>query len=114
MEPNLSVFHLLYCCVEVSCGKDGIGRSCTFGEICVPDATGKGRCKCDDNCPYVKDVVCGSNGQTYYNECQLKLASCQRKRIIKIKHRRKCGKGGNSYHVNLVAENFPINALTFI
>ena len=77
---------------EVSCGKDGDSSSCTFGEICVRDSTGKGRCRCDDTCPYNKDPVCGSNGKTYFNECKLNLATCQQKRLIKVQHTGKCGK----------------------
>ena len=34
----------------------------------------------DYNCPLTFEPVCGSDGQTYPNDCSLKLASCQNPR----------------------------------
>ena len=92
MKHTHNLYHLIKHITEISCGKDDDRASCTFGEVCVRDGTGKGRCQCDDTCSYIKDPVCGSDGQTYFNECQLNLASCQHKRLIRLHHRGKCGK----------------------
>ena len=52
---------------------------------------GKGVCQCKLFCPLDAKPVCGSNGNTYANECILKSESCVSKKTIKIEHKGPCG-----------------------
>lgn len=45
---------------------------CKFGAKCE-----NGNCVCPMDCPETYDPLCGSNGVTYANECNLKSTECQ-------------------------------------
>ena len=40
----------------------------------------------------VENKVCGSDGVTYMNECELRIASCRHQKIISVESRGACGK----------------------
>eukprot|EP00057_Strongylocentrotus_purpuratus_P023451 XP_011677925.1 PREDICTED: agrin [Strongylocentrotus purpuratus] len=56
--------------------------SCSFGGICRPLSADTYECICKFNCPAVRLPVCGSDGATYGNECQLKEAACEQQSSI--------------------------------
>ncbi|XP_053379585.1 agrin-like isoform X3 [Mercenaria mercenaria] len=69
-----------------------LGHFCAFYATCqVNETSQQPYCQCLDSCE--DDLVypvCGTDGQTYSNECQLKLASCYRQRRIKVQYESIC------------------------
>lgn len=66
------------------------GYLCNSGAICkVRD--GKAVCECP-LCSEHHEPVCGSDGNTYSNECKLKYRNCQQKQIIEVSHVGACSK----------------------
>ena len=49
------------------------------------------KCVCSEICQTKKDPVCGDNGETYENECQLRAASCKTKQPISVASKGECG-----------------------
>ena len=47
--------------------------------------------KCRRGCPRIVRPVCGSDGITYDNRCELAIAACKRDSEITITHFGKCG-----------------------
>ena len=46
---------------------------------------------CPMRCTMQYDPVCGSDGKTYGNECQLTSQSCQAKSSVRVAHKGACG-----------------------
>ncbi|KAK6177684.1 hypothetical protein SNE40_015737 [Patella caerulea] len=59
-------------------------KTCGFGGTCVQDEDGSSICYCKDNCDAVRSQVCGSDGKSYGNECQLKYEACRQQREITV------------------------------
>lgn len=60
------------------------------GDCKVDKRTGQAECECLTRCPVGYQPVCGSNGATYPNECQLRRDSCSKKLKIHVKHPGAC------------------------
>ena len=64
---------------------------CFFNAQCVVDSNYKASCQCP-KCPPITKRVCGSDGRTYINECELRRESCTTKTNIRVLHDGKCSK----------------------
>lgn len=62
---------------------------CRFGAVCRK-VHHRYDCICDFNCSGHPELVCGSDGQTYGSECQLKQFSCRLKKRIELDYRGIC------------------------
>nr|XP_055044516.1 agrin isoform X4 [Misgurnus anguillicaudatus] len=64
---------------------------CDFGASCV-ELNGQAHCECPS--PYCdeknKTEVCGSDGVTYADQCQLRTIACRQDKIITVEHSGKC------------------------
>ncbi|XP_028266804.1 agrin isoform X2 [Parambassis ranga] len=84
---------------DEDCGSGGSGsgvESCeqdrchTFGGSWDEDAE-EDRCVCDFSCQSVPhNLVCGSNGKNYSNECELNKARCERQEHLLIQNHGPC------------------------
>ncbi|XP_028394352.1 uncharacterized protein LOC114518524 isoform X7 [Dendronephthya gigantea] len=81
-KTNIKVLHEGKCnpCEDVRC---------SFNAQCVVDSDYKASCQCP-KCPPKTKRVCGSDGKTYINECELRMRSCTTKTNIKVLHEGKC------------------------
>eukprot|EP00118_Oscarella_pearsei_P024673 m.306566 g.306566 ORF g.306566 m.306566 type:complete len:1681 (+) comp41359_c0_seq1:127-5169(+) len=61
------------------------GMPCPYGD-CV-----EGKCKCVKTCPSQRKAVCGTNGQTYRNMCEMEMTACLQMREIKVDYMGRCG-----------------------
>nr|XP_046222264.1 LOW QUALITY PROTEIN: agrin-like [Oncorhynchus gorbuscha] len=97
LKKKIEVAKLGSC--EEECGSGGSAsgvESCeqdrcrTFGGSWDED-TEDDRCVCDFDCNRVPhNLVCGSDGKTYSNECEMKKASCERQRHLLIQNQGPC------------------------
>uniref|UniRef100_A0A914VMR4 Agrin n=2 Tax=Plectus sambesii TaxID=2011161 RepID=A0A914VMR4_9BILA len=57
---------------------------CDYYAVCVTDGKGNGECQCPrvEDCPQLDKPVCGTDGQTYNNLCQLKVSACHSQRFV--------------------------------
>ena len=56
---------------------------------------GVAECVCRFSCSRERDLVCGTDGSNYENECELRQAACQNRVDIRVAHRGDCGKSSN-------------------
>lgn len=69
-------------CEDFNCS---INSDCHFNQS-------KAQCVCSQNCGPVFMPVCGSDGNTYDNYCELEKSSCATGELITISHNESCCK----------------------
>ena len=62
---------------------------CHAGQECVV-VDNKAACVCKESCPNHEKPVCGSNGITFPNHCELHRTSCSEGKKISIKYNGEC------------------------
>ena len=69
-------------------------KRCSKYKKCSAGTNGKAICVCPniEECPAEQELVCGSDGKTYGNECLMTIASCEENKEITVVADRKCGK----------------------
>ncbi|XP_054266356.1 agrin-like [Macrosteles quadrilineatus] len=81
-------------CISADGGEMATGQpsscgdlTCFMGAMCE-ESGGQARCVCTMTCPQEADqpqqMVCGSDGQTYGSECQLKLYACRYQKDVSV------------------------------
>ncbi|KAL5014686.1 hypothetical protein ScPMuIL_008956, partial [Solemya velum] len=66
------------------------GKPCKFGAHCE-----QGRCVCPLSCPDYEEPVCASNGDTFFNECDMHKYSCMNSEELDVVHMGDCGFSGS-------------------
>lgn len=67
------------------------GVKCNPGKVCRMK-TGRPQCVCSPDCSHItrKHAVCGSDGQTYKDECTLLLARCMGHPDLEVMYQGEC------------------------
>ena len=68
-------------------------NSCPDNQVCIGHKDGTSSCKCIERkeCPKERDLICGTDGRPYLNECIMKAESCSTNTTVGVKHQGACG-----------------------
>ena len=61
-------------------------KNCRFYANCESD----GRCVCPASCGHVEAPICGSDGQTYVSECEMRVQACNHSQMVTVVSRGPC------------------------
>lgn len=86
----LPIFHV----VRIFSAEDNPCTSlkCAPNRDCSIDHMGKATCVCPMPCQQMMELVCGSDGKTYDNPCELKRQTCLQNTYAMLAHYGPCGR----------------------
>ena len=65
--------------------------SCPPNSRCIVRTNGTAKCACTKNsCSRLNEFICGSNGKTYRNTCEMENDSCDSNETITVAHKGHC------------------------
>ena len=65
---------------------------CNFYAVCVDNGQGLTTCECPSSCGSVSvQKICGNDGQTYLNDCEMTKTSCQQGKLVTKAYDGSCG-----------------------
>nr|CAD7199575.1 unnamed protein product [Timema douglasi] len=70
-------------------------KKCDHYAICESDGSGTAKCICPESCIEVHAPTCGTDGNTYNNECELRVASCRNNQFVVVAYKGDCGESGD-------------------
>ncbi|XP_068755938.1 agrin-like [Montipora capricornis] len=87
-KANLSVRHVGKCGNPTSpCSR----VTCPPNAMCIVTANGTAQCACSTpSCSKTSSIICGNNGKTYQNACEMEIESCQSNETISVMHDGPC------------------------
>lgn len=95
MKKQYLVFKVFYFYILDPCLK----TKCKYYSVCEALDEDKATCTCQSICSKLYKPICGTDGKTYANECQMKSSSCKQKKTIDVLQQGSCGK--NLFHFEL-------------
>ncbi|XP_035210218.1 agrin-like, partial [Stegodyphus dumicola] len=81
---------------EISIAYTGLCNVCShtqceyYAECELDSNTGRASCVCPQKCVKVEAKVCGNDGVTYQNECELRVSACNKKQYIIVASKGPC------------------------
>ncbi|XP_076369513.1 agrin-like isoform X2 [Tachypleus tridentatus] len=72
-----------------------LGVECPSNQVCQLDDNRNPICRCNAVCSHDFQPVCGSDGNTYTNECILRVEACKSRQGLRIIYMDKCSEGAN-------------------
>ncbi|CAL1545990.1 unnamed protein product, partial [Lymnaea stagnalis] len=79
---------------EGACAEGCGNQRCEYYAVCE-SMNGKPRCVCPTSCVKASAPICGNDGVTYENECELRVEACRRKKLLTISSIGTCDKCKN-------------------